>query len=444
MQVSAERHLEMNTVLADLCRAHHIPGAQVAVCINDRPSLASFGVLKHGHQAPVTTDSKFRIACLAKVVTAALALQLAERRMISLDEPICRYCPSLPLRGELVRLTLRNLLSHSSGLDASVELMFGSESPLNDIGQFVHAALPLAGSLSAPGSVFAYSTLDFSIAAYALERVAGLSWTTLAQQHVWQSFDVNPLAMQEPETSEGIAADHHLFGHNPRVREVAPPQALPFLMAADSLGTYISAAELMRFGHFLLKASRAPGSPWEELFIPSVSIPRHPLMLSAALGLIQFTNGAWGQIGNGKGHHALLALYPQQDIVVAIMTNSYSSLPLFWELTNYVVQVPLHSQPLNADELRVEEIAGVYVCQALSAQVVRENAEVRIRVLPTSPATFQRYPEPFLLEEIDPKAQLFVIRSPADSLIRGPVSFFKSRGEGCFLRINLTHLKRVS
>lgn len=90
----------------------------------------AFGLRKLGEPAPMTLDTVVWFASMTKAVTGAAAMQMVERGKLKLDEPAAKVCPELGkvqvregwdaagkphLRAPRGTITLRNLLSHTSG-----------------------------------------------------------------------------------------------------------------------------------------------------------------------------------------------------------------------------------------------------------------------------------------------------------------------------------------
>jgi D-alanyl-D-alanine carboxypeptidase len=75
------------------------------------------GLAHRGHRVPVTVDTRFQVASVTKMVTAATALKLVEEGALSLDRPLTGYLPPDYRPASLDdRHTLHHLLSHTSGL----------------------------------------------------------------------------------------------------------------------------------------------------------------------------------------------------------------------------------------------------------------------------------------------------------------------------------------
>lgn len=112
-------------------RSAGIPGLAIAVVYRDSVVMAKgYGVNSNGQ--PITSNTPFAIASLSKAFTAAAILQLAEKKLVSLDSPVIKYIPSFKLKDARgPHITIRNLLNQTSGLSDKVfpELAFSIKNP---------------------------------------------------------------------------------------------------------------------------------------------------------------------------------------------------------------------------------------------------------------------------------------------------------------------------
>jgi dienelactone hydrolase len=116
-----ERRLEV------LAKRHHVPGAQLGILRyspdgDDELVTTSYGVLNNRTGATVTDESLFQIGSISKVWTATVAMQLVDEGLLELDGPIVEVLPDLRLADPDVTksVTLRHLLTHTSGIDGDV------------------------------------------------------------------------------------------------------------------------------------------------------------------------------------------------------------------------------------------------------------------------------------------------------------------------------------
>ncbi len=85
----------------------------------DRAPLFQYagGIAHRGHGVPITTETRFGVASVTKMVTAATALRLVDRGELRLDQPLIEILPpDHRTRAMTVKHTLHHLLSHTSGL----------------------------------------------------------------------------------------------------------------------------------------------------------------------------------------------------------------------------------------------------------------------------------------------------------------------------------------
>ena len=71
---------------------------------------------------PATTDSVFQIGSITKVWTATVVMQLVDEGLLDLDTPVVEVLPELQLADPDVtkQVTMRHLLTHTSGIDGDV------------------------------------------------------------------------------------------------------------------------------------------------------------------------------------------------------------------------------------------------------------------------------------------------------------------------------------
>ncbi len=124
--------IDLQSILEEGVAAGNAPGFSAAVITRDGARLAATaGVRGAGDPSPVTDNTLFWIASCTKAITSVAALQLVERGLLRLDTPVGEMLPSLAspevltgfnnagapiLRSATTPITLRHLLTHTSGL----------------------------------------------------------------------------------------------------------------------------------------------------------------------------------------------------------------------------------------------------------------------------------------------------------------------------------------
>ena len=177
----------------------------------DRPGLAVL-VARHGqiiyernlgaadieHSAPVTAATRFHIASISKQFTAFAATKLAFEHKLSLDADIRLYLPELADLG--AKITVSDLIHHTSGLRDQVELMVLAGTPIEGLVE-QRAALAMnfhqTGLNFAPGTDFRYSNANYTLLAEIVARVSGVSFREYLRREVFA-----PLGMTDSYLSD--------------------------------------------------------------------------------------------------------------------------------------------------------------------------------------------------------------------------------------------------
>jgi CubicO group peptidase (beta-lactamase class C family) len=154
---------------------------------------------------PISEDNTFWIASMSKMFVGASVMMLVDEGKVSLDDPVTKFIPQLSrsmvvaekdeahvLLKPLARpVTIRHLLSHTSGLAGSSELQqtTGSDSaPLK-----ARALSSVTGPLQwQPGEKYQYGNQGMNIAARVVEIVSGKSYQDFLQERLF-----DPLGMKE-------------------------------------------------------------------------------------------------------------------------------------------------------------------------------------------------------------------------------------------------------
>ena len=195
----------VSKLLNDAVAAHHPSGAGVMIghggsvvfeqAYGDRKLAGEPGLDGQPSAAePMTEDTIFDMASLSKCLSTATAvMQLYEQGKVQFDDPVEKYLPEFNAGhdAERAKVTVRMLLTHTSGEAPDVDLKdaWGLAAP--DFMEGVHRALttPL---MSEPGAVFRYSDINFILLGYMVQVLSGEPLDVYAQENIFK-----PLGMTE-------------------------------------------------------------------------------------------------------------------------------------------------------------------------------------------------------------------------------------------------------
>ena len=136
------------------------------------------GSLETGQAPPL--DGEVRIGSNTKTFVAVVVMQMVQEGKVGLDEPIETYLPGL-IKGEGIdasRITVRQLLQHTSGLPEHTDYYFSSNAAaLENIQHYIPARDLLDVALSKPaafepGTQWSYSNTNYIVLGMLIERVS--------------------------------------------------------------------------------------------------------------------------------------------------------------------------------------------------------------------------------------------------------------------------------
>ncbi|ALJ13048.1 serine hydrolase domain-containing protein [Sphingopyxis macrogoltabida] len=174
------RPAPLRTQIAGFLAEEHIGGAVIAYGrIGSRPTVIAME--QATPDRPMRPDDRFRLASLAKPITAAAVLQLVDQGRIALDSPVPEAGPGI---------TVRHLLQHSGGWDRSRSIdPIGNPEALSKIGitgaygcEDVAARLP--PTQFRPGARYAYSNIGYCRLGQLVERISGMSYAAYAERYI--------------------------------------------------------------------------------------------------------------------------------------------------------------------------------------------------------------------------------------------------------------------
>jgi len=223
---------EASTELRDTLLATGMVGASWAF-LSQGEFLAheTFGYADLESRRLVDQETIYHWGSITKTLTGIAIMQLRDRGLLELDDPILDYIPELGAvhnpYGAIEENTLRQLLSHSAGFRSPTWPWGGGEDwhphEPTEWAQIV-AMLPYTEILFQPGSQFNYSNPGIVFLGQVIQRLTGEEWEVYVEKNI-----LRPLGMHR---SYFDLTPYHLLSHrsnNYGVRDGVPiPNGLDF------------------------------------------------------------------------------------------------------------------------------------------------------------------------------------------------------------------------
>lgn len=172
-----------------------VPGLAIAIVKDDRVVFAKgYGVRELGGTAAVNEQTLFAIGSSSKAFTAATVAMLVDEGKIKWDDPVTKYLPSFQLFDPYStrELTVRDLLTHRSGLERGDLIWYASPYDRNEVLRRVRFLKPSWSVRSR----FGYQNIMFLAAGQIMPAVTGKEWDDVVRERIFV-----PLGMNSSTTS---------------------------------------------------------------------------------------------------------------------------------------------------------------------------------------------------------------------------------------------------
>jgi CubicO group peptidase (beta-lactamase class C family) len=228
----------------------NVPGIAVGVLQDDHVECLAYGITSIDTRQPVSPETIFQIGSITKVFTATLVQQLVDEDLLDLDTPVATYLPDLALADAHARdsITLRQLLSHTSGLEGDRFLDYGRG---EDSLATAVASFDTLRQWASPGSLWTYCNAGFTLAGRVVEKVTGKMFESVMKERLF-----DPLGLERSVFfAEDVITWPHAIGHLLKSRSAGHTVARPYSLArhVNAAGGIVSStADLLRFARLHL------------------------------------------------------------------------------------------------------------------------------------------------------------------------------------------------
>lgn len=238
---------------------YNIPGLCLAVINNYEVEwVKSYGVKNINTKEPITLDTIFQAASISKALVATSALNLVEKKILDLDEPVNNKLkewaiPDSEFTKEK-KVTLRSLLTHTSGINMPFG-RFGREEGsaptiINTLKGEAPAINDPAEVFSEPGTKHLYSNLGFIIIEKLIQDVTGKTLNDYAKEIIFEPLGMTNSYFAYPSKE---LQKKMIFPHNVGGTVYEPHVGLsPNVFGCGGLIT--SAFDIAKFAVELIKA----------------------------------------------------------------------------------------------------------------------------------------------------------------------------------------------
>ncbi len=395
---------DARTLIGKLLADTATPAITVALVDDQRVIWSeAFGRIDAAGMAP-STETRFPIASVSKIVTTVAAMILVDRKLIDLDAPFVRYVTAFRMQSpEYTDITVRMLLAHSSGLPGDDYPNGSTLAPLPDHAQKVLSGLASRRLKHTPGQMAVYCNDGFTLIELLVQAVTGKVFTDFVRDEI-----LVPLGMSHSVfTSAALSAGSYA----PAFHEDGTPWPLECINVYASGGLYSTPEDMCRLTQMLLNGGRVGQRRLlSELAIAGMATdqtrgltlnPATDNQMHYGLGWDGVHEGAlakqgidcWHKNGATYLQSAQMLVLPQEGLALMVMgsSESYNAHALATEIVmralverGSIAAMPAQVQPTaspvrtaSGDELAA--LSGVYA-QSRAIYRLRTTSDDRLEM----------------------------------------------------------------
>jgi CubicO group peptidase (beta-lactamase class C family) len=301
------------------------PGCAVGVRKDGAVTLErGYGMASLEDAVAIRPGTIFQIGSVSKQFTTMAILLLARDGKLSLDDDVRKYIPELPDYG--TRLTIRHMLSHTSGLRDEVALFYFAHGPrfLFTMADGVKLVARQKELNFAPGAEYLYSNSGYMLAAVVAERVSGQSLREFTAKRIFEPLGMNRSHIRDDYTEvvPGLATSY-----GPE-RGGGWHIEFPSHNVIGSTNVMTTVGDLLRWEGNFEHPVVGDGAMLEAM--RSKSVLTNGDSIAYGLGLMSGVYRGLPTVahsGSDQGYRSQLTRFPTQRLAVAVLCNAGSANP---------------------------------------------------------------------------------------------------------------------
>ncbi|WP_254068571.1 cyclic peptide export ABC transporter [Brevibacillus sp. 7WMA2] len=305
-----------------------IPGLQVIIVEKDKTIYQKgFGYADILSNKPVTNETLFELGSNSKAFTGLAVLELADKGLLDLNDPVTKYLPWLNLsyKGKIQPITIRQFLYHTSGVPFK-SIGFLPEGNEEDALEKTVRTLLSQELNREPGTRYEYATINYDVLGLVIEKVTKQSFETYIKQNILHALELSHTYVGEQNVDQTQKATGYKIGftepqqYNPPSFRGNTPAGYLISNGVDIarwMKIQIGAASTGSFKPDLIKASHEP----DRKVKPSSNGSSY----AAGWEVYQSGDGEISHSGSNPTFSSFIVIRPTEQIGVAVLANMNST-----------------------------------------------------------------------------------------------------------------------
>ncbi len=271
-----------------------------------------YGMANYEHDVPNTPQTKFRIASMTKQFTAAAIMQLQEKGLLSVNDPIIKYIPDYPETGK--EITIHHLLTHTSGIPnftslPEYEKTMMLPSPVEkSIELFKYKPLEFA-----PGERFKYCNSGYLVLGYIIEKISGKSYEEYMQENIFQPLNMKDTGCDQHST----VLKHRAAGYALTEDGLVNASYIDITVPHAGGALYSTVEDLYKWDRALYTEKLVKKSSLEKMFTPFKGYYGYGWVITSL-----FNRRRINHEGGINGFNSDISRYIDDDVFITVLSNT--------------------------------------------------------------------------------------------------------------------------
>jgi len=307
---------KLDEYVTGLASAQRFSGAVLVARDGKLVLSKGYGMANYEWDIPNTPSTKFRLGSITKQFTSMAIMQLQEKGLLSVNDPITKHLPDYPKTGD--GITIHHLLTHSSGIPSYTGVpeyqknMRVAFTTVQMIDGFKDKPLEFT-----PGEKFKYDNSGYFLLGAIIEKISGQAYDQYLQTHIFDPLGMKDSGYDRPQALlKRRAAGYEWSAAGLRNTEYLD-MGQPF--AAGSL--YSTVEDLYTWDQALYTEKLVKRATLDQIFTPRIDSGQDA---KYAYGWTVSTVHKRTMIGHGggiNGFSTFIARFPNERAVVIILRN---------------------------------------------------------------------------------------------------------------------------
>ncbi|WP_222983693.1 serine hydrolase domain-containing protein [Flagellimonas meishanensis] len=337
---------EIDLLVAPLVETNNYSGS-IMVSRNDSILFQnSYGEMSREYNLKNQPDTKFFLASVSMIFTSAAILKLYEEGKLDLNDTLDKH---LPWYKEASKITIHQMLSQRSGIPA-----IGRENNVDydSITKFTHDTKALMDYfkeydlLFNPGSKYNHGRSEYILLAHLIEKLSNKSFGTYLRDEIFE-----PLGMENSGhfNSEKEIIQNLAKGYAPKdIYDVESAYQIDWSSKTGHASIYSTVSDLQKFAKAILDKKLLSANSWKQILTDHGNNVGYGWFIRDHLNKKRYQMN-----GRSPGFSSYLAIYPEEGLIVVVLSNNYISLPsnIGMSIAAIIFNEPYQSLNLSRDKL---------------------------------------------------------------------------------------------